>query len=219
MLEGFHRRSVLVLSALLVVAFSQARADNPQSSADELKAARLLANSICSHCHGADGYSGEPGVPNLAGQQRAYLEIQLAGFRTGKARDPDGQHNMLAIGSAWLTSERVTSDLAMYFASLQPAPPKATEDAAAIAAGKRLYERPRPDPAHPGCAGCHGTNGEGFSVFPRVAGQNMKYLERQLDLFQLGMRGGQSLHSGELSNLSDEELNALAAFMASMGSK
>ena len=38
----------------------------------------------CIHCHGADGISGKPEIPNLAGQKTAYLERQLSSF----GRDP-----------------------------------------------------------------------------------------------------------------------------------
>jgi cytochrome subunit of sulfide dehydrogenase len=39
--------------------------------------------AACASCHGTNGVS-QPGMPSLAGQQRAYLVQQLQDFRTGK---------------------------------------------------------------------------------------------------------------------------------------
>jgi len=39
--------------------------------------------AACANCHGTDGVS-QPGMPGLAGQQRAYLVQQLQDFKTGK---------------------------------------------------------------------------------------------------------------------------------------
>ena len=39
--------------------------------------------AACANCHGTNGMSVQ-GMPNLAGQQRAYLVQQMQDFRTGK---------------------------------------------------------------------------------------------------------------------------------------
>ena len=39
--------------------------------------------AACANCHGTNGVS-QPGMPNLAGQQRAYLVQQMQDFRAGK---------------------------------------------------------------------------------------------------------------------------------------
>jgi cytochrome c553 len=45
--------------------------------------------AVCFACHGPDGLSKIPGTPNLAGQQRAYLEKALHAYREGQQRqDP-----------------------------------------------------------------------------------------------------------------------------------
>jgi cytochrome c553 len=43
----------------------------------------------CAPCHGFDGIGHDDGVPNLAGQHRAYLEGQLLAFRSGTRRHPE----------------------------------------------------------------------------------------------------------------------------------
>jgi cytochrome c553 len=39
--------------------------------------------AACANCHGTNGLS-QQGMPNLAGQQRAYLAQQMQDFRAGK---------------------------------------------------------------------------------------------------------------------------------------
>ncbi len=62
-----------------VPAFSQQLAD---ASAGRKRAA------VCFSCHGEFGVSKNPAYPNLAGQQRDYLEKQLRDFRDGRRVDP-----------------------------------------------------------------------------------------------------------------------------------
>lgn len=42
------------------------------------------APELCSSCHGPNGISEMPDVPNLAGETNIYLETQLKAFRNGK---------------------------------------------------------------------------------------------------------------------------------------
>ncbi|MGA7389992.1 MAG: c-type cytochrome, partial [Pseudolabrys sp.] len=40
---------------------------------DEVAEGKRLVQNSCAGCHGANGISSNPGVPNLAGQRGAYL--------------------------------------------------------------------------------------------------------------------------------------------------
>jgi len=71
--------------------------------------ARNLA-AACANCHGTNGMSVQ-GMPNLAGQQRAYLVQQMQDFRTGKR--PATIMHQLAKG---YTDEQIEA-LAAYFAA------------------------------------------------------------------------------------------------------
>ena len=44
--------------------------------------------TACQACHGANGISRNQHVPNLAGQQAAYLVLQLQAFKNGTRRNP-----------------------------------------------------------------------------------------------------------------------------------
>lgn len=43
---------------------------------------------ICSGCHGENGKSSIPGYPNLAGQNKIYIETQLKNFRDDNRTSP-----------------------------------------------------------------------------------------------------------------------------------
>ena len=71
--------------------------------------ARNLA-AACANCHGTNGMSVQ-GMPNLAGQQRAYLVQQMQDFRTGKR--PATIMHQIAKG---YTDEQIEA-LAAYFSA------------------------------------------------------------------------------------------------------
>ena len=66
--------------------------------------------AACANCHGTNGVSLQ-GMPNLAGQQRAYLVQQMQDFKTGKR--PATVMHQLAKG---YTDEQIEA-LAAYFSA------------------------------------------------------------------------------------------------------
>lgn len=67
----------------------------------------------CAGCHGSAGISNNPAWPNLAGQQKAYLEKQLRDFRSGKRTDA------LMSPMAKPLSDTDIQNLAAYYNSLK----------------------------------------------------------------------------------------------------
>lgn len=66
------------------------------------------------------------------------------------------------------------------------------------------------------CASCHGTGGLGSNpMFPKLAGQNAGYLERQMLSFQRGLRSGPVMLY-QLSDLSQPDISALAQYFAGL---
>jgi thiosulfate dehydrogenase len=63
------------------------------------------------------------------------------------------------------------------------------------------------------CAGCHGSQGQGGGIFPRLAGQPADYLERQLRNFRSGRRGN-SMMQPVAKNLSDNSITGLAEYFS-----
>ncbi len=65
-----------------------------------------------------------------------------------------------------------------------------------------------------GCAACHGADGNSSNPqWPKIAGQNERYLRESLKAYREGTRQD-PLMAGEAANLSDQDIADLAAFYA-----
>lgn len=65
------------------------------------------------------------------------------------------------------------------------------------------------------CVFCHGEKGEASNpIYPRLAAQNREYLAKQLRLFRSGARKSEVMNT-QAADLTDEEIEALAAYFAS----
>jgi len=166
----------------------------------------------CATCHGVNGKSVAPTFPNLAAQGAPYIEAQLHAFKDQTRGDPDAQAYMWGMASQ--LSDTTIAALASYYAA-QPAPEGKPGDAALIAQGKRLFEEGVPGRQIPPCASCHGKNGEGQSIFPRLAGQHAPYLLKQLLVIQSALRTAPVMH-GVVKELNKEQMQAVVAYLESI---
>jgi cytochrome c553 len=70
------------------------------------------------------------------------------------------------------------------------------------------------------CAGCHGGDGRSGSLpeYPKIAGQNEKYLVNALKAYRNGRRTGTyaALMAATANNLSDADIENLAAYLAGL---
>lgn len=159
--------------------------------------------SICSYCHGPDGNSSKPDIPNLAGQNPVYLLDQLERFANGTRQDFTTVMPQLA---RQLTLEDKIA-LVLYYASVVLKP--ANGDPVLAQQGGILYNLK--------CAQCHGINGNGGGNYARLAGQQPNYIKKTLLAFRA--REGDRLSpimSAVTKDLSDDHINAMAAYIASM---
>ena len=85
----------------------------------EIAEGKKLAESTCAGCHGANGISTTPGIPNLAGQRAAYLYLELQAYRSG-VRGESAMNNAVRF-----LNEAALLNVAAYYASLDPAEPSA----------------------------------------------------------------------------------------------
>jgi cytochrome c553 len=207
-------RMILLLFALAVAGC----ANEPRSRdvANPDVAGRTLAMQVCSNCHGIAGVAHSPNFPNLAAQQEAYLVAQLKGFRAHSRRDPAGFEYMWGL-SHHLTDAQI-HDLAAYFAAQPPANQPLEGKAARIAAGKSIFEHGLPAPQSvPPCASCHGADGGGRASFPRLAGQHLDYLVKQLTVFQrTNERPEGSVMKVVAHSLTRDNIENVAAYLQSM---
>ena len=144
--------------------------------------------ATCAACHGARA-EGNPslGAPALAGQQAAYLQRQLANFRTGLRgthKDDSYGAQMRAGSQAALPDDKAIATVATFIAAL----PRTT----ARPAGK--YDARNGNNLYQGkCGACHGGQAEGNEALsaPRLAGLDAAYIKRQHRNFKAGLRGSQ----------------------------
>lgn len=179
------------------------------------KAAAISAGAdrslLCSNCHGKDGNSIQPGVPNLASQNPTYLLQQIDRFATGKRKN----FVMNALAASFTMDDKV--NLAVYFSSMQLKPEK--YDPILAERGKQIFNSV--------CYLCHGADGKGGSEkgFARIAGQRPSYVVMNLKRFRAVAR--HEVESDEVvrdsprmeqvtQNLSDDDIEALANYVASL---
>lgn len=176
--------------------------------------ATALAQQVCSACHGVTGISTSPKFPHLAGQPATYIENQLRAFRSRRRADS------AAIEYMWGMSRHLTDaqihDLAAYYAGQQP-PVPASPKGGMDANGRTIVEGGLPGKNVPACASCHGLNGQGNAVVPRLAGQHADYLSKQLRVFRGSNDRPDSPEMQAIAHgLSDDDVHAVVTYLASV---
>ena len=158
---------------------------------------------ICVGCHGENGISQIGNIPSLAGQPDQFIQWQLVYFRAGSRKNAQMQPITEDI-----TNEDIRN-LGAYFASLAPPKPPAQDDNADLskkganaAVGRR-------------CASCHTDDFAGTKAVARLAAQREDYLLQALRDYKSGVRaGGQAVMADVAYPLSDDEIEALAHYLA-----
>ena len=159
--------------------------------------------SVCRHCHGAGGNSVLPEVPNLASQNADYLLEQMNKFVQGQRKSSAFMEGMI---KALTPDERINIAL---FLSRQPVTRKSASMSAQGVTGKNLYDKL--------CIGCHGASGSGTHTIPRLAGQQVKYVEDSLKRYRSG--SGERIDprmAAYTRNLKDADIQNLAAYLSAM---
>lgn len=200
-------KKILSLAAAAVLAGGTGAA---LAQADQ--GAQALATGVCSACHGPTGHSVSPVFPRLAGQQSAYIVLQLDAFRGHLRGDPNAQAYMWGMASQ--LSDATIQGLADYYAAQKPSPGTAGAPAL-MGEGRKIYEQGIPSKKVQACAACHGANAEGAQVFPRLAGQHVEYLIGQLEGFKTGTRINAPIMINEVREMTAEQLRAVATYAAS----
>ena len=202
-------RLVAAAAVLLIASLPLHAQEQP---AAVVQNARDLAIGVCSMCPGPDGKTINPMFPRLAGQHAWYLEQQLKEFRDHTRGDPYAVAYMY--GMAGELSNATIAALAQYFSHQTPGP-GTPHPAAVIAEGSEIYHHGIPSQGLPACAACHGPQGLGSKVFPRLAGQHAEYILKQLAAFRSNMRKVAIMH-GVASTLHDGQMKAVADYLESL---
>jgi cytochrome c553 len=177
------KKAVLVVVAIATALLTGcSNIERSRNLADPRVAATTLAQQVCSNCHGVGGNAVSPNFPNLAGQIEPYIVAQLNGFKSHGRRDPAGFEYMWGLSRS-LSDDQIKG-LAAYYATQQPTPQPVEGERSRLGAGKSIFENGVADKGIPACSGCHGAKGEGNAPFPRIAGQHVDYVVKQLLVFQ-----------------------------------
>lgn len=203
-------KRILLLAAAVAVALAGCgeRAQPEQKSetkmtkkAADAGAGRALAEAQCKTCHGVDGKGAAPGIPNLAGQSQAYLQLALREYREGKRAHAVLQ--AIARGSP----EGDLDNIAAYYASLAPvAPPEHARVPPPYEEGKKVAAA---------CVSCHGEDGNSKTPgLPSLAGQQPRYLVTATQEYLLGERKTSPMHA-KLRGLTKRETENVALYFSS----
>ena len=160
--------------------------ENPTRSrtlGDYEVAGNVLAVQVCASCHGVNGQSQSPMIPNLAGQQKDYLVNQLQDYRDHTRSNKYGVQYMW--GMAGPLKDKQIEELAEYFSKQSPVSgAKMNMDDPKLVRGKEIFDKGIPEQGVVQCNSCHGPSGGGMATFPRLAGQKSYYLIQQLNVWQ-----------------------------------
>jgi cytochrome c553 len=169
-----------------------------------------LVADRCATCHGAQGQSGSPIFPSLAGQNREYIAKQLGDFKAGKRVS-----DTMAPQVADLSADDFTA-LAVFF-STKPARVNRVADEDLLPVGRYIYAKGNSWSGVPACAGCHGATGHGTAQLPRLAGQNGRYLLTQLKEFTQRTRTNDNAAMHMVaSRLTEMEAKAVSDYLSQL---
>jgi cytochrome c553 len=162
---------------------------------------------LCAYCHGKDGNSTKPRIPNLASQDPAYLLDQFERFRLRQREDFTGVMGELVANMS--DDDKVA--LAIYYANsvLKPV----VSNLLLAAKGKPVYEKY--------CPQCHGADGRSKKGYSRISSQQTEYLIETLNLYKDGtdqvLRTRESGIMAEIMNLiSAEDIRNIAHYLSSL---
>ncbi|MGC2520134.1 MAG: c-type cytochrome [Burkholderiales bacterium] len=175
------------------------------ATAVDVAEGKRVAQASCGHCHGVNGISTTKGVPHLAGQRPAYLHLELRAYQSG------ARGEKVMDGAVKFLSDDALVKVAAYYASLDPAQPRATSGAKAAAKADPVQAGKT---AAAGCAACHGEGGISKTPgMPSLVGLDPKYLVAAMKAYKSGQRK-QSLMKSMLAAVSEADLNNIALYYA-----
>jgi len=175
---------------------------NPKLLEELLKTGEKVA-AVCANCHGEGGNSSKPDVPNLSGQNPAYLLEQLRQFAEGQRRNAFMEGMIKALKS----DEKI--GVVLFYTRQTVTGHKSSASAAWQARGKDYFNKI--------CWRCHAEDGHGSDKFARIAGQQPVYLEATLKRYRTGVGARTDpLMAASTKLMSDADIDAVVAYVSSM---
>lgn len=167
-------------------------------------AAGKLTARGCAGCHGYDGNSLNPYVPNLAGQPSEYLIKAIEDYRDGKR-----ENDLMVMPVKNLSRSTIENLAAFYSMQMPESQLHVNIDSPAlfdpIAEGQKIATS---------CDSCHGENGNSKDPgVPSLTGMHVKYLVKALSDYQTGIRQHKAMREF-VSFYSDTDLEKVAYYYA-----
>ena len=179
-------------------------------AATDAERVKEIVEGKCFICHGIEGESSSPVFPRLAGQHANYVARQLADYKSGRRKSDTMRPMVEDLSSADFTA------LGRYFESRKPIA-HAADDPDFAQVGRFIFQRGNPYSGIPSCASCHGQNGHGTEVLPRLAGQHAQYLENQLKKFNSRERNNDNAVMHTIaSKLTELETKAVSSYISGL---
>ena len=160
--------------------------------------------ALCSACHGEKGVPQQPSTPIIWGQNQGYLYLQLRDYQRGTRQN----EQMSPLASAFTRDEMM--ELAEYFAQ-RPWPNLRQQSAPEAVAAQAIRAN-----TSVGCTGCHLEQYLGAGTAPRLSGQREDYLARTMTEFRARSRGNNPGMSDLMNVTSEEQISALAKYLAGL---
>ena len=192
---GFMIRRAVIFTAAFLLTAGPALA-NGDAARGAAKAA------ACASCHDAAEHPPLPGTPALAGQQSAFLVLQLFFMREGLRVVPS------KAGLLKDFSDRDLEDVAAFFSGQKPSPDGGRRDAQLYARGAGLSQGM-------GCGSCHLADYRGQRHIPRTTHQREDYLALTLQAYRDDKRtGADTSMNAAMYRATDSDIRALAHYLA-----
>jgi sulfide dehydrogenase cytochrome subunit len=164
--------------------------------------AAMLANA-CAGCHGTQGASAGPAMPSLAGQSKDAIVVAMQKFKSGER--PSTIMGRLAKGY----TDADFAAMGDFFGSQKIHVTQQNLDAKLVAKGAQMHES--------NCGRCHIEEGrEGKDDSPAMASQWLPYLQMQMAMYVNGSRKMPLKMAEKVQPLSQQDLEALLQFYASV---
>lgn len=175
------KQRIRLISLLLCAGLLSAQAPLTQAADVE-----KLAHE-CDECHGKDGNSDDPKVPNIAGFSAKYIEDAVNDYKNGerpgvKYKPKDGEETDMNEVAKKLSDEEIKA-IAEYYSNktFKSHALEQKTDPRLVKRGEKIFKK--------NCKKCHvdfGTDPEDDAGI--LGGQWMEYLRHQFDLFASGER-------------------------------
>ena len=156
---------------------------------------------FCANCHGDEGIGKSAEIPNLAGQNPAFLPEQIRNFGNGGRKGPFME------GLVKVLKDDDRLQISLFYASMTVPPSRA--DAALAAKGKELFSKL--------CVRCHGEQARGNAEIPRIAGQKFPSLQTAVTRYRdgTGIRNNQ-LMAIATAPLKNDDITAIANYLTQL---